>query len=164
MLIRPLIALLIILGIVYLVKYIRKQPKEMRPRLLLKYGLYALAIVLILLVLTGRVHWVAAAIGALLPILQRLLFLGMRFMPFLKFWQSHKQQTQGSSAPSSTGKMNLKQAKEIFGLDTIESIEQITKRHRELMQKNHPDRGGSDFLASQINEAKEILIEHFKNA
>jgi hypothetical protein len=163
MIIRPLIALLIILGLLYFVKYIRKQPKENRAKLLLKYGLYALAIILILLVLTGRVHWVAAAIGAALPVLQRLLILGMRFMPFLKFWQS-RQQGQGAGSPPSGGKMTLKQAQEIFGLDTIESVEQITKRHRELMQKNHPDRGGSDFLASQINEAKEILINHIKKS
>ena len=60
--------------------------------------------------------------------------------------------------------MTVDKAKDIFGFKTVDSSEQVTKRHRELMQKNHPDRGGSDYLAAQINEARECLMKHFKNS
>ncbi|HTT99678.1 MAG TPA: DnaJ domain-containing protein [Rhizomicrobium sp.] len=58
----------------------------------------------------------------------------------------------------STGRMSRAEALRVLGLQEGATDDEIRAAHRKLILNNHPDKGGSDYLASKINEAKDVLL------
>ncbi|PPR69649.1 MAG: hypothetical protein CFH00_00241, partial [Alphaproteobacteria bacterium MarineAlpha1_Bin1] len=70
-----------------------------------------------------------------------------------------RQQTDGDEQrQASVGPMTMEEAREVLGLDTNPSPSEIREAHKRLMLKMHPDKGGSSYLATKINQAKDMLL------
>jgi len=64
-----------------------------------------------------------------------------------------------NSAATASGQMSLEEARKVLGVEEGADREVVIAAHRRLALKVHPDRGGSNYLAAQINRAKEALLE-----
>ena len=67
--------------------------------------------------------------------------------------------TAGSSPPRRQGSaMTRQEAYEVLGLKPDASDDEVHAAHRRLMRMAHPDTGGSDWLASRVNQARDVLL------
>lgn len=221
----------LLIGLMLSISWLRRASPGVRAATLKQVLVIGGIGLLLLLVLTGRLHWLFALGGVLIPLLQRLLaasriykaargptpgqnsdvetrFIRMslnhdtgemngevlqgrfrgRSLDALKIeellellgecraaddqsasvleayldrmrgddWR--EQDEQPHNGATAAGTMTQEEAYEVLGLERGASKEQIVDAHRHLMQKLHPDRGGSTYLAAKINQAKDLLL------
>jgi hypothetical protein len=56
--------------------------------------------------------------------------------------------------------MSLEEAYRVLELNRGATREDVQNAYRNLMKRNHPDQGGSTYIASKLNEAKDILLKN----
>ncbi|MGQ9425284.1 hypothetical protein ACXYTJ_05900 [Gilvimarinus sp. F26214L] len=240
MIIRLFFAIIVIIALVYAFNRFRQKTPGDRKQLLFKAMVYLTVGAVLLLIVTGRVHWITALFAGLVPFLSRLLPLAIRLLPFvsqlqkqrmagrmawgdrsvlhtrflrveinqnsgaitgevlsgpfagktlselnrsqfeelmafyraeqdadsLNLLQAFAQQNRGgygfenggSGDATSRSGMSRREALEILGLDEGAKEADVLAAHKKLMQRLHPDRGGSNYLAAKVNQAKDFLI------
>ena len=93
-----------------------------------------------------------------------LLFLATRggifriFVFLLPFIWGFRRRATGSGATRS-GAMTPSQARAVLGVSPHASAAEINRAWRRLMSQAHPDRGGSQEQAAQINRARDLLLK-----
>ncbi|MBM3515323.1 MAG: molecular chaperone DnaJ, partial [Alphaproteobacteria bacterium] len=73
-------------------------------------------------------------------------------------WRAGGHGTAGGplAAPAA---MSQDEARRILGIPEGASEDDIKAAYRRLMGQMHPDKGGSDYLAAKVNQAKDILLK-----
>ena len=72
--------------------------------------------------------------------------------------EAQQERAGAESGPSSGRTMTREEALAILGLKADADEDAVKAAHRNLMASFHPDRGGSDYLASLINRARDLLL------
>jgi hypothetical protein len=83
-------------------------------------------------------------------------YLDRRFPAWRQDAQGNAAGGHGRAAPGS--KMTAEEAYQILGLQPGAGRDEISRAHKALMKKLHPDQGGSTYLAARVNEAKDTLL------
>lgn len=118
-----------------------------------------IGVILLLIIFLFRIKAITpatilSAVFGLAVLVNRLLYIWSIKNNYKRYKES---QQSGGKAPQAT--MSAKQAREILGVPEAATKKEINAAYKKLMAKNHPDTGGSTFLAAQINEAREVLIK-----
>jgi DnaJ family protein C protein 19 len=114
--------------------------------------------------------WLAAFAGLALTVLLFVSGWGAQALGGLVMvgplvWRRWHQAAAGFSGTTHTppprrpsSSMSREEAFEILGLKPGAPETDIQAAHRRLMRMAHPDAGGSDWLASRVNQARDILL------
>jgi hypothetical protein len=230
---RLLLLIAVIFSLWYWWKIVKSLPSEKRRPFLWRTAFWSVLGLSVVLVASGRMHWLGAGLAVLVPLAKGAFALGLRALPFLQILSRFKtspsqfrtksllvqvnfstremdgeilqgeftgkrlselnqkqlqtlaesfketdresylllqtymlRNNRGGSENSyqhgnqanNLSELSEKEACEILGLKPDAPKEDIVKAHKRLMQRLHPDRGGSDYLAAKINAAKDKLI------
>jgi predicted tellurium resistance membrane protein TerC len=148
------------IGLMLLMRWLSLTPANQAKRTLAWTIAGIIVMAAIFLALTGRLAWAGAAISALIP-------WAMRVMRLHAFWREAKQAFGGQQQPNGKqqspprpgqNRMSVDEAYAVLGLKPGASKDEIQTAYKRLMQKVHPDAGGTTALAAQINEARDVLL------
>lgn len=79
----------------------------------------------------------------------------------IEIWRERTiRREEGGGAVVVRPAMKVDEAASILGVEPSADAEAIRAAHRKLIGQLHPDKGGTDYLAAKINDARDTLLAH----
>ena len=122
-----------------------------------KNSLFYIVIFALILFFITKANWIYALLLAAIPLIRKI-FLIISYLPIIrKLYSGYINRSNNKSYKIDTG-MSKSEALEILDIKDNASKDEIIQAYKKAMLKNHPDRGGSKYMATKINLAKKILL------
>ena len=162
-----LFSILIIVALIIFFRFYQTKTKKLstkqRKQFQKTWLIIVIAVVIAIIAFT-KGNLIVGAIASLFAFISRLAPFLIRYAPLIKEFMPKDGRTSSQNAnnPAVSTDMDIAQAAEILDVAIDASEADIIAAHKRLMQKVHPDKGGSKALAVQINTAKQVLLENLK--
>lgn len=105
---------------------------------------------------------VAVLLAARLWPLAFMVLLAAVAVTAIEQWRARTIQMEENAnppAPTTRKAMTVEEAASILGVSIDADAEAVRAAHRKLIGQIHPDKGGTDYLAAKINEARDFLLD-----
>jgi hypothetical protein len=150
-----LVAIAVLISFVFLIRGLSSPHPEVVKKYY-KTTMIILGILLIPILLKVGQPLIAALIGAMLaigPSAHKILQLAYTFKLFRKVFDK-----EPAPLPAADAGMTIAKAREILSVSSTATRTEIEESYKNLMKRNHPDTGGSQFFARQLNQARDLLL------
>jgi hypothetical protein len=151
-----LVAGVVLLGLLLLVRsYARTNPRILTKSWRFAAGM-VFALLTVVMALTGRAPFAFVTAGA-----AWILLFGAGTPWARTTYRANgrgQDRNRSRSVPERTNAMSRSEALKVLGLNEGATVAEIRAAHRRLIQQIHPDKGGTDYLAAKINQAKDVLL------
>jgi len=144
--------LVILIGFVFLLYVMSRfmqQSHSGKLNRLMRYGFaVVLGLLAFLILVRGNIP-----VGGILGFLSYLSAQGSLWNIFGGSVDKKRQNPRAGLPP-----MSREEALEILGLSGTPGQSEIRAAHHKMMLKFHPDQGGSDYFATKLNQARDLLL------
>ena len=171
--VRILVIAFVAVAALYLLKKFKRLKGPAKRKVWMESLFLVGAVVAVLVLSRFGMHWLGLLIAAGWALLRGLAPYALRLLPLIQRGRSNApnppgerarsgasadtQQPAGSQRPKEL--MSRAEALEVLGVEEGASREAILVAYRNLIRKVHPDSpGGSNYLASKLNQAKDVLL------
>jgi hypothetical protein len=99
------------------------------------------------------------ALGGLMIALKGSWILGLAALGVGVTWYRGLRWRLFGTGAKQSDEFDLGKARWLLGVSANDDVDRIRARHRELIAQNHPDIGGNEDRAAELNKARDLLLD-----